>query len=687
MPPNTSKRVPVSCENCRKRKIRCFGTGIPCDTCVKRGFASSCQFKRDVYPSSQAQATLQHSLVERISHLESLLEQNIALTSATLPGHETRNLPSPQSDSNGSGVFGDDTTPTASHDASAGSSSSTANNLLSSGTLLTSPSGHVRYLPFSTAPDSALIDMIQEPAQGLASPNGFPFFSSESLLARQSLLDSLPPSRQCDELHSIFLAVFSPLFHVLHDPTFESKYADFKNDAQSAPLSFLALLFVTLALAVTALDEEHPLLMDLGREATPTANIRSLASKYRAAAMRCLAADNFLWQHSLETAQALVLLIYAINHANGPAWSLLGTTLNIAVAIGCHVDPAMLNVGPIEAEERRRCWAALMMLHTIQNTCLGNLTPFKIQSAIAMPEDIDDDDLLTGASVHHHPGSGYSSPRPLTKMSYILFKFRLYNLAFDICQLVSSGSAPEESLVRRLDEQIANEQQSHAARFYPREQLPTYHLAHSYILSNYTSHLILLLHRPCLNLPYEPPHSQAATTHSSYSRCEHAALTILSNFDMLHTNPDFKPYQWYIYGLGSFHAFFAVTTLLVLLGRGGLSPESTEHTTHILRTCLLRFHQTAARSEISAKASSILRPLMDDLIAKAPLPMTSPAIAAAGADSSGESGHSGATREALEFDLNGWTVPEHLENMMSVIPCEQWLSPAGFPWAGMCQES
>lgn len=105
--------------------------------------------------------------------------------------------------------------------------------------------------------------------------------------------------------------------------------------------------------------------------------------------MRCLVADNFMVCHNLHTIQCLALLIYALNHAQGPAWSLLGTTLHIAISIGCAVDPAGLNVDRVEAEEHRRFWAGLRILYTIQNTCLGNLMPFRMDALMALTLDTE----------------------------------------------------------------------------------------------------------------------------------------------------------------------------------------------------------------------------------------------------------------------------------------------------------
>ena len=100
-----------------------------------------------------------------------------------------------------------------------------------------------------------------------------------------------------------------------------------------------------------------------------------------------------MYQHNLQTLQTLVLLIYAMNHANIPSWALIGLTWNIAVRIGCHIDPSQLSLEFIESEERRRCWAALMMLYTVQNTCLGNTAPQVVTADVDLPVDIDDDKL------------------------------------------------------------------------------------------------------------------------------------------------------------------------------------------------------------------------------------------------------------------------------------------------------
>jgi hypothetical protein len=142
----------------------------------------------------------------------------------------------------------------------------------------------------------------------------------------KTLLMLLPPKKTCDYLVSRYFTTFSPLFHVLHSPTFRAEYQAFSKAPRSAEPSWLSLLFVILALSITCLEDHDPVLSDLGRESSPSMNIKVLASRYREAAMKSLMVGQFLVHFDVNTLQALILLIYAINHSqgSGQSWSLLG---------------------------------------------------------------------------------------------------------------------------------------------------------------------------------------------------------------------------------------------------------------------------------------------------------------------------------------------------------------------------
>lgn len=87
-----SRRMPLSCEPCRERKIRCprksNRNGGPCDTCVRRGIPSSeCVYLRDIIYQRRQQQNSSNSrssvtdtpnnaeLVARIDRLEEILVQ------------------------------------------------------------------------------------------------------------------------------------------------------------------------------------------------------------------------------------------------------------------------------------------------------------------------------------------------------------------------------------------------------------------------------------------------------------------------------------------------------------------------------------------------------------------------------------------------------------------------------------
>lgn len=556
-------------------------------------------------------------LLGRIRKLEELLHRHIETSPpSVLPEHQ---VATPVTNPTTSEImpqnrFGDTST----------TSSPSHVSLQSPGVLRISSSGYQRYEPRSSQWSSVIPD---ETGQFLGDINiqehselvGFPF-EANAALDRKNLLACLPPVRQCEELLDVFFEVFSPvclsqpqshssisianvpfqLFHILHDLTFRDEYIRFRQNPGAVSLSWLALLFVILAIAVTALDDDNHLLDDLGHEATAAANIRTLTSRYRAASFHCLAADQFLWQHNLYTLQALVFLIYALNHSHGQSWPLLGLTHNIALALGCHVDPDNFEMSILDREQRRRCWAGLMMMYTIQNTALGNLDPQPPINRVRLPANVNDDDLTDG-----HVPACHGGP---TQMSYILYKFRLYNIASKICKVAFAGiSMPSREAVLALDRKIIAEQEEWNERFLATPASSTHHLVHLKILYSYSHQLTLVLHRPFFATNRGWKTIDGAK--ESRVRCIASARSLLEIHKELFETPEFKPYQWYNRGLGSFHAFHGAVVLATVM----LHPEAGEDTLGIwdaLQGCLARFEALSARSNICTKGISVLRALL-----------------------------------------------------------------------------
>ena len=242
------------------------------------------------------------------------------------------------------------------------------------------------------------------------------------------------------------------------------------------------------------------------------------------------------------------------------------------------------------------------------------------------------------------------------------------------------------------------------ARFVDLNQLPVYHIAHHYILKNYTNHLYLVLHRPYLTVVgASPPTSPDDTDgrQQSCERCYSAALTILDCHEQLHQSPQLMPYRWYIYGLGSFHAFLAASTLLILSASEYTATADSSYRPQLLQAlnrCLSRFQEMAPRSEVCAKAVPILQCLLyndngshQHGVAAAQATVHIPS----NWQSSSTDRHDVHTADnrvmqAPDFDsiqsqnsinIDNWlTVNPQLEALMSQLPSEQWLAPSSFPW-------
>ncbi len=277
MPAHVNKRMPSSCEPCRRQNIRCHGSCVPCETCVRRGRALECQYQRDP-PTPHDAASGQEGgdtdkLLQGISHIEQLLEKQTAIISMR-DSSSSGVLHSPHGTQNprrrSQALASPDSLPTE-HAGQPG---------VGSWRLVQSPSGHVRLSSQAIGLDSANPSSRSDlfPAHAGQQTN-FPFLA-DAAASRQQLLDFLPPMSQCDRLKDVYMSAFSPLFHILHGPSFEKSYAEFRRQPARVPLSFLALVFSVLGTAVMALADDDPLLDDLGHEPSLKLKFKSISTKY-----------------------------------------------------------------------------------------------------------------------------------------------------------------------------------------------------------------------------------------------------------------------------------------------------------------------------------------------------------------------------------------------------------------------
>ncbi|KAH7396090.1 hypothetical protein BKA66DRAFT_258254 [Pyrenochaeta sp. MPI-SDFR-AT-0127] len=661
------KRLPISCEPCRIRKIRCSRPRgpPPCETCVRRGLASDCLYAGRGSTASSARPLLPPSpLSERSISTASLPDGDLAARVAKLESllqSQTSREPAPSS-----------------------------TRLLSPlpkcrGALSVSESGHVRFTSFPLSSSSS--QPLSNPRQATScsidlSSGPYPFGRKQVDI--KDLLVDLPARSHCTQLKEVYFESFASLFHILHDPTFCEQYAEFERAPESMPLSWLALLFAILGTSVTALGHSSQLLSDLSRKKTVASKISDLSERYRNAALKCLEADNYLWQHNVTTLQALIILIYGINHSHGQTWTLLGMTYHIALSMGCHVDPAEFDLDVVSSEERRRCWAGVMMLYMLQNTSLGHLgpDPRHASEGIRLPADLNDTELITGESALPSP-SGLP-----TQMSYLLLKFRLYDISSDICSLVLNKPQPTLTLIDRMDEAILNEQQSWNDKYLAHSTsapLPVFHEAHLNILYGYGHQLTLLLHHQAMrNLS-----SDTAQYRRSATRCINSSKDLLQIHSLFSSRAEFSPFGWYLRGIGSFHAFHAAVSLIAIL-TGHPWNEAFGDLLPLIQDCVHRFETLAEVSLICEKASPVLRYLLNTIETwsieigsqrSSNHPLGQNTFSRNHLQSPPESDRvSDWPSSGNEVDETCQSMPAVVDNMFDHLDPQFWLTPSGVAW-------
>jgi len=343
----------------------------------------------------------------------------------------------------------------------------------------------------------------------------------------------------------------------------------------------------------------------------------------------------------------------------------------VAVALACHIDPSMFNLDEIQCEERRRCWAGLMMLYTIQSAIMGNPDPtFRTSSSVKLPADVNDTDITL--TMIQDPMAGP------TQMSYLLFKFSLYNLTNQICRETFSSFEPRHSVIQNLDQQICLAQETWDGRYIADstfEELPTHHAVHLHILHAYAHQLFLLLHRPFFArsiLGLEIPNE-------SQIRCIASAEALLDIHRILVTTPEYRLYMWYTNGLGSFHAFHAAAVLAVALLMPIYRPQYRKFR-GMLEDTLGRFEKMARRSKICEKGSRILRFLLCVFFPW--IDVFAPANIYSSAPSPNQSllsiGQS--RREGSSDEREDWLGTDQLKLFTERLQPQQWLGPSNIAW-------
>ncbi|KAJ5602193.1 hypothetical protein N7510_011727 [Penicillium lagena] len=170
------------------------------------------------------------------------------------------------------------------------------------------------------------------------------------------LLEDLPPKDECDQLVKCYLRTLEITFRVLHIPSFYEDYAKFWKHTQSASKAFLLKLL--LVLAIGSIFHSNP---------GPTNDLRLPIRRWVHAAQWWLTGPTSKETRNLEALQVHCLLLlcrhaYAIDKQ--ATWNSAGSLLRLAMGQGLHRDPGHFpSISPFEGEMRRRIWVTILELN------------------------------------------------------------------------------------------------------------------------------------------------------------------------------------------------------------------------------------------------------------------------------------------------------------------------------------
>lgn len=548
-PNSKRRRKPLSCEPCRHSKLRC-DRQLPCATCLKRGWQDQCAYGpvastySDSPSSPRRQRRTRHSAARAVVSRPQVQDQD----RPQQPQLATPPDPGPVRDQSPEPI-------------------------------------HHRWDNILRRPP--IVEKNNNGRSG--STDGVSLtMSFGPSIPTTDLLRMLPPDAVCEYLVSRYFAHLCPLFRVLHGPTFQKQYSAFLQDRQQVDLSWLALLFAICSLTVKTIPDPDPALIEIWQDNQPLPrDISSFAQRYRDAALMCLAQDQFLVRHNLNTLEALLVIIHTISDSEGAefGWALLGNALHIAIALRCHTNVVEPNC--IKRERRRRCWAGVVILHTYQallfrDTDLSFLCNMKApMPADANDNDIREDTILTQPDPRI-PGAGP------TQMSLMRFKIRLFHLSTDICNHIASPDRLKEEALARFDSRILEEQQEWDSLYLvdgTRSILDTAGYAHWCILQTYAHQLYLLLHRPFHNS--RSGHFRI----ESREKCVKSSMALMDIHRQFYELPLLKAYRWLVHGTiscNALHGAVALTSCLLDMPQGSTDFSSyvatIDATVHRLET-------------------------------------------------------------------------------------------------------
>ncbi|KAM9880996.1 C6 transcription factor [Verticillium dahliae] len=368
MPPlsqQDASNKPLSCANCRQRKIKCDKIEPRCTQCTRS--ALDCVFPARKRTRKPRQAR-QSELLNRIHRLESIVGQVESAAAAKPPlgtlikaesdaphAQEQKEAPGNAVTNAGSATTSRET-------------SVAPNNYLSSdfwSNLCDEVDGIKQALDQSSESDNSDDD------EGLFFSSESPSQTHTSPVATSGLITTFsgdinsygpqhPSQAQIRHLSRTYFTNVDPVIKILHRPTAAAELTHFADslDAKTISNDTAALFFAMYYAAATSMSHEECLLF-LSEDRS------SIIRRYQQNLERALHRADYLCSSKLKTIQAFTIYVAVLRShgASRSSWALLGLLIRLAQGQGLHREGALLpNLSPYETELRRRLWWMIIVL-------------------------------------------------------------------------------------------------------------------------------------------------------------------------------------------------------------------------------------------------------------------------------------------------------------------------------------
>lgn len=388
---------PLSCTNCRQRKIKCDKSN-PCSACKRSGI--DCVFPKRLRVPKRRQGvrsskSRDDELLRRIGKLEALVENmggdiTTALTSGESNGRQTTSSsyfpPSISGDEERSNL-----------QAPAIGRTTLAEKKYLSGdfwanlggevdglrSLLERPSDDddndddevVESTPLTTSPTNQL------------SPLDFVFHEAKS---RPEQVDFPVTHHHFRALTNTYFTNVDPIFKILHRPTTLSCIAASTSNFSASPENgVIELLMLCMYFAaVTSLSPGEC-------QQTYHQDSQTLLAKFRHGAELAFARENLLVTNEFAVLQALAIYLVAlrVHSKTRSTWTLFALVLRIAQSFEIHKDAASMNLSFFETQQRSLLWWQIIVLD-IRCAEDRDTQPMIFDGSFdtSMPLNINDDD-------------------------------------------------------------------------------------------------------------------------------------------------------------------------------------------------------------------------------------------------------------------------------------------------------